>query len=427
MLDRVNLLLEETGDHYMHYVFELDGGIDVERFERALRLVMTAQPLMAQRIVRRWWAPQWEQLTEAELDRAAYCDIVEVADGLQRDDALQSYLVDLRDFSSGPLLHARVFRGAGSDVICMKVSCVPVDGRAFAYVIANVAAIYTELAADPGYRPAPGSLDDRSTLPLLRSLGPHLLRLPYLGIRNVVFDAVAARNWAIPMATDGSLARRYDAHLLSPEASANLQRFRADHGLSVNDVLLSAVYVALYELIQPERPAKFSISNTYDLRRYDGPDGPPRVGNYSSFICTNVEIDDDASLATVAQRVAAEMRARKSRLPGTPEVVLIGPLMKAMPYAIGRRILQRVVTQRSHTPTFTNVGKVPGDLLAFDGEVPAQMYAYAPLEYPPKLAITAITIGDDLSLSVAYSSNHLPREQVLGLFSRIEELLAKAA
>ena len=207
-----------------------------------------------------------------------------------------------------------------------------------------------------------------------------------------------------------------------------LNQFRQTHKLSFNDVLLGSYYLALHELIKPQKRGPFCILNTYDLRRYekDHPTGiaPDRVANYSSFINTNIFPQADTNLLQAAMAVQRAISQRKSHYPGITEGPFIWPLLTFLPFSIGSRIVKFLLKHRGEKiPVFTNVGIIPVERMLMNGKPIHNVRPFAPLEYPPKLTVTLATSGQVISLSMGYSEHHFATITIQQLFKRMEQLI----
>ena len=47
LLDKVNVCLEDFGDHVMHLVFDVQGKVDIKRLQQAIQLSLTQHPIMS--------------------------------------------------------------------------------------------------------------------------------------------------------------------------------------------------------------------------------------------------------------------------------------------------------------------------------------------------------------------------------------------
>lgn len=418
LLDKVNVCLEDFGDHVMHLVFDVAAPVDISRLQRAARLSLIQHPIMSKRLVRHWWQPRWHNRSLQELDSYGYCELVA---NIPRQQAIDDFLIKELDYDTEPMLKIRVVRGQ-TDTICIKVSCVPIDGRGFLIFVEDLLAIYEQLEIDPLYLPKSGNLSARSTKALVPLFKPSdLLKLLFYGIKNQLTDSRTARNWQFPCTPGTHINKRYHCHQFSSNTLLHINRYRKRAGLTFNDILLGAYYKALYEIIKPAKAGPYCILNTYDLRRYEDSSGPDRVANYSSFINTNVTMNARSSLEEVATSVNQSISDRKSHYPGITEGPFIWPLLTFLPFSVGSFIVKQLLKHRGERiPVFTNVGIINTEKMRVGGRPITNVCPYAPLEYPPKITVTLATSGQTVSLSVGFSTEHFPPALMHKLFARME-------
>ena len=428
LLDKVNLCLTDFGDHVMHLVFQFQGQIDPQRMSQAVRNTLIDFPILAQRLVYSLGQPYWQSWSENELDKHLFCEVENTS---KIDESVHYYMVSERDYSREPMINLRVFSDESQprddvfQTLCIKVSCVPIDGRGFLIFTQALLQAYEKLAHQNIKPVTPGSLALRSTKELLpRFQISDVPKVIFNGLRNQLEDVQAAKNWQFPYSSHASIDKAYYVHHFDRETFSALEAYRKDKGYTVNDMLLGAYYYALFELIEPVIKGPYSVLNTFDLRRYEGRDAPLRVANYSSFINTNVPIQEDDGYMAVVEKVAAVVKDRKSRYPGITEGPFIWPLFSCLPFALAKRIVAALLKRRGERiPVFTNVGKIDIGAMRINGQSVKNLSAFAPLEFPPKLTVTLATAGDIISLSVGFRKNHFSEPNIKQLFQRMETLI----
>ncbi|RLT96883.1 hypothetical protein [Ketobacter sp.] len=436
LLDKVNVCLQDFGDHVMHLIFDVQGPLHLERLQQALRLSLEQHPIMAMRLDCSGLQPKWIPHTPATLAHYEFCEHHLLNGGSGNHSlqhAIDEFMLQQFDYQRVPMVKVRVIQHVtqssqthdATHTICIKVSCVPIDGRGFLIYVEDVLALYEKLGLNPSFRPQPGTLNLRSTKALVPYFRPRdLLPLLFHGLKHQLQDSRTAHNWEVPCAPGNAIHKRYLCHQCSPRTLQALTRFRRQHGLSFNDVLLGAYYLALHEQIQPEHQGPFCVLNTYDLRRYETDKAPHRVANYSSFINTNVTLSAGSTLLQVARAVQDAIHQRKQHYPGITEGPFIWPLLTFLPFGLGSRIVKFLLKHRGEKiPVFTNVGVIPVERMRFNGMPIRNVRPFAPLEYPPKLTVTLATAGEVISLSVGYSDRHFATDNMRRLFTRMEQLI----
>jgi len=421
LLDKVNVCLQDFGDHVMHLVFDVEGKVDVNQMNRAVRLSFIEHPIMAQRLIYQRGQPRWIEWDGDTLDRAKFCHSLSSEN---KETDIDKFLVQVVDFSLQPMVLIQIIEGK-TTTVCIKVSCVPIDGRGFLIYVERLLALYESLNEPSNCQPEVGDLTQRSTRALIRYFQPaDAIKLAISSFRNQLQDSITANNWRIPSQKNGQLDKAYYCHTLPPSSLGDIIRLRQIHQLTFNDILLAAYYLSLYDIIKPKQSKPFCVLNTYDLRRYEDNHAPDRVANYSSFINTNVPIVDDDCLISAAKKVQQSIGQRKARYPGITEGPFIWPLLTLLPFQFGRFIVTRLLKHRGEKiPVFTNVGVIHTEKMRLNKQPIRNVKPFAPLEFPPKLAVTLATSGNSITLSVGYSRNHFSDAMIKQLFLRMETLI----
>lgn len=422
LLDGVNVCLQSFGDHVMHLVLTSRKPVDLPRWRRALRLSVDAEPILGCRLVSGGWRPHWQRWTSQELDAFEWCDEQPARD---REQQVQDFLHQPMNCQTEPMVRARLLRGA-RDTICLNVNCVPIDGRGLLIYLERLCDIYNQLARDPDHVPASSGMDRRSTAALVKHFRWYdVFPLLFFALRNQWVDRATAHNWRFPCQTAKKIDRIFFCRAFSPATFHSLQDFRRRQGFSFNDLMLAAFYSGLHAIIHPAVDDCFCVLNTYDLRRYEGPDAVARVANYSSFVNANVRMEKDLPFLTLAERVREAMSERKRHFPGITEGPFIWPIFRFLPFSMARLLVEKLLQHRGEDiPVMTNVGVIDIERLALDGERLESLIPYAPLEYPPKLTVTVATVGETVTLSVGFSRNHFRMTDIERLFAHMEKVLA---
>ena len=422
LLDNVNVCLEAFGDHVMHLVFGSDSRVDVARLGRAIRLSLDLDPILGCRLVEQGWKPYWSRWSEADLDRFQYCDLVVAAD---TDRQIQMFLLQPINCRTEPMVQARVIRG-DKDVVVLNVSCVPIDGRGLLIYLERLLGIYNRLQSEPDFRPEIGSYSQRSTADLVKCFRWYdVFKLLYYGLINQWVDHGTAGNWRFPVRTTTSqLDKTFSAYQFKRHTLVRIKAYRKQAGCTFNDILLAAFYDSLQKIIAPKTGTTCCVLNTYDLRRYEDGKGPERVANYSSFVNSNVKLEQNLPFSSLIDRVRKAMASRKAHFPGITEGPFIWPLFKLLPFPWARTLVSSLMQRRGeHIPVLTNVGIINMENLELDGRRIPWLLPYAPLEYPPKLTVTLATVGDVVTLTLGYSRNHFDPADIESLFRGMEAVI----
>lgn len=413
-LDQLSALFGPLSDSQLRCVLQFDGWLDAERLQRAFRLSLDAEPVVGCRFVRYRGRCVWER--RADLEGLPLCPVTGCPDPPTFERALHQFLVAPLDITAGPAAAACLLRGE-TDTLVVKLHHFAADGLGMLRFLMVLAATYRELAADPGYRPRP-NLASRGQGQVLRRAGPAGL-LRAIGAFRL---PARAASWG-PVATDSSRAgRAFALRRLPPERTRALRAWCHAHHVSVNDVLLAALYRALVATLGATAGRPLTVGVPIDLRRYLPPGALPPVCNLSNSADLAISFDPRAPFAETLRQVHAAMRALKSIGRGLTLAVL-AELLALPSLALARTALERLVRGLAPTgsaaPFFSNVGIIDERLVDFGERTVVDAYGIGTVSFPPGLLITASTFREVLTLAIGFCSTATDRRLIGGLLDRL--------
>lgn len=405
----------------MRCVLRLDGQLDGRRLARAFRLSLDAEPVVGCRFVRHRGRFSWER--RADLDLLPLCLTLPCPDPQTHERELQRFIVAPMDITAGPAATARLLRGE-ADTLVVKLHHFAADGFGLLRFLMVLATTYRELAADPGYRPRP-NLGERGLGPVLRRVGPLGMLIALGSLR----PPPRAASWG-PIATGASYAgRAFAMRRLGPERVRALRAWGHAHQVSVNDLLLTALYSALAATIgaAPGRP--LTVGVPVDLRRHLAPGQSPPVCNLSNSANVTINYRPGASFDEILRQVHPAMRSLKTTGRGLALAALAEAL--AIPgFALARtafeQMLRRIAPLGSAAPFLSNVGVIDAGLVDFGHVMVTDAYGLGSVSLPPGLLLTASTFRETMTLAIGYCATATEGRLVERVLDRLAEELSCA-
>lgn len=413
-LDQLALLFRPLSDGQIRCVLQLDGHLDAERLARAFRLSLDAEPVLGSRFVRHRGRCTWAR--RADLDALPLCEKIVCADAQAQEVALGRFLVAPLDPLAGPAAQARLLRG-DTDTLVVKLHHLAADGIGLLQFVIVLAGIYRELGSSPGYRPRP-NLASRGQGRVLRRFGPAGL----LGALGRSGGAARPGGWGPIATSDDRSGPGFALRRLGPERVRALRAWGRAHGVSVNDLLLAALYEALFATLGAPSGRQLTVGVPIDLRRYLPPGQPPPVCNLSASADVAIVREATDAFADTLGRVHEAMAALKASPRGLALAVLAEAI--AWPHnALARTALEQVVRRIARTgearPFFSNVGIIDAGLVEFGGRAVLDAYGLGTVSYPPGLLITASTFRESLTIASGFCAGATARELVERLLDRL--------
>jgi NRPS condensation-like uncharacterized protein len=413
-LDQLSFLFGPLSDSQVRCVLCLDGRLDAQRLQRALRLSLDAEPVVGCRFVQQRGRFAWER--RADLNCLPLCEIVVCPDPQLRERELQRFLVAPMDISAGPAVAACLLR-ADTDTLVVKLHHFAADGLGMLRFLMVLATIYRELSVHPSYQPSP-NLAGRGQEQVLRRAG-FLSLLAALGSTRL---PARTASWG-PIATEGERSGR--AFALRRVGSEQVRALRAwGHAqhVSVNDLLLAALYQALYATIGATPGHPLIVGVPIDLRRYLAPSQILPVCNLSNSADVAITYRPGATFDDTLQRVHAAMRVLKSSGQGLTLAVL-AELLAVPGFTLARTALEQIVRRLAPTgsakPFLSNIGIIDERLVDFGELTVVDAYGLGPVSFPPGLLITVSTFREVMTVAIGFCDTATDRRLVERLLDQL--------
>ncbi len=443
-LDRMMALLGSVTDSTLHGVVELCGRVDEELWERAMELLVAAEPILGCVFVPGGDEPCFVPRQGAA--RGPMCRLVEAPP--DSEEALWRRLAsEPLDATAGPLVSLTVLRGE-RDTLWLRLSHLVGDGASVRACLYQLTTILRALASDPLWRPPAGVSQRRGLGQIFWGQGAWgRLRMATSGLLGAALRASSPAYWRLAT-TAGVVGRRAGGrtyqlrHLSSHTVTAMRERARVE-GATLNDLLVASYVKALADTIRPPGATPLPLRFTVDLRRYLPPGSRGGVRNLSSFGFLKLDHVPGRPYEDLVRVVKREMDAMKAGHLGLEEPALLGPLLRAAPFGwLERRARARRDARPGPellTPTITNFGSLDPARLALDGSPPRRAYLLPPVVFPPGFALAVSGLGREapgahtargeravgITLSAGFAQEAIRRHRVARLLERMEEALMR--
>jgi NRPS condensation-like uncharacterized protein len=405
--DQVNYLMRRGGNQQLHCVMTLDGQVDAKRIVQAVHLSLDAEPVLGCRFVEHPRRPYWERC-----DDLVHLPLCRVVEAQEPETAIWRFVTTPMDSSTGARVQVRVFRSA-RDVLCVKVDHVAADISGTKRYVYLLVEIYRRLAADPGYRPQPNLHGSRGQGQILRQFRSWTLLKALLGS----FNPTPA--WHFPSQEHDRSSQTFAVHRIGPERFRTIKEHGQKFQASLNEVLLTAFYRALFEVIDPPTGVPLPVLVPVDLRRYLPEARAEAVCNLSGIVLPAISREGDAGFDDTLIRVQQAMHPLKTNNPGLGAAMLL-----ELAFLPGFRPMQRRVSSpedrlsQTH-PNLSNFGVIDPQQVNFDPVPVTDAYLLSPVLYPPGFMLGVSTYRQTVTFSVGFcdsATNRRKVERFLDLF-----------
>jgi NRPS condensation-like uncharacterized protein len=418
-IDKTAICMRTLAEMVLHFEMEFDHSIDAARLEKALDLILDAEPVLGCRFVTDTLRVYWERLPH---DRRRNFTL---ASSREEYDA---FLSAEHKPEAEPQFKGCLLKGDGRDRIALKISHESSDAGGLKEASAILARIYNRLLDDPDYIPEPNLKGSRSILQVLRHVP--LLALPriYLNYLITSFRVMMPSKgfgYRIPGGHDGR--PRYSTRHISAEKTSRLAEYGRARGATLNDIMMAAFIRTLASSGGWDGASELHSIMTIDLRRWYIPGGTGEaVCNLSTldFVILGHKLgagfDDTLALVT---RV---IRSRKANWYGLNDYIGTMPSICLFPARFSSWFFNRffgvAAARGSWVNALTNMGPITDEHTMF-GKPAARAWLIIPPMFPPLHLVGMTGYAGGLSFSASSFDGPETRAIIENFLDRlIEEL-----
>lgn len=398
--DIFNYLSANTAsDHHLHMVLHFGGQLRQNILAKAIRITMDIEPVLGCNFVEHAESPYFKR--RADLDTLDHCLVYETE---SPDTDLHKFIALPTDSKKDPFVQAQILRTRTNDILCVKLDHTVSDGGGLKEYIYLLAKVYTHLCS-------------HSTYPI--SQKPSRRDCAYI-LKYVNGDALKAWQppqsppapaWSFPAIQYKNQKPTFSKRQLKEEQLLILKTLARSHAATMNDILLTAYYRALFKITDtPEEKAQL-ISISADLRRYI-PDNIVVANVSSSFNSLLTNNKGESFIDTLKQvaQITAELKQNLVILP----TALFFEYMGSLKFLDAKKIYENINQQNSKVNTFppflSNIGIINplrfGNLSANEG------YVVTPAMFAPLFMLGASTYNEVLTIIVNYYTSDINQELI---------------
>ncbi|RQD83476.1 MAG: condensation protein [Methanocalculus sp. MSAO_Arc2] len=421
--DVFNVYFEQIYDPTLHLIFTFDGEIDEDVMQIATMRLIASNPYLRSRFAEADDVPVWEEIPPDAFEGAFAC--IHVAErGRMPPDDVPAPL----DIRSGPQVRVTLYRGEDGDRICVTCHHGFCDATGALVLGKELFSVYRKVMEDPDYIPPPTGAYDRATDRIL-ALYTEEERIEAIEAEEPFVD-----RWRFPTRQPGRGRPRVSRRILSEERLSHIKACGKRYGATVNDVLISAFFLAFYRIRDDpdDLGAPRSILTAADMRRQLDDPGVYLPMNLSVAFEITVNIDENAQLEDILDQVTGVTSRRKAGGLGPACISFYEGILSGGLPAV-RSFFDEMITNYSETglknPVFSNLGIIdPNDYLPVPGKngsnfdlsdctcIPCVCWPYGFL-------VVAYTFRNQVVLITAYEEGPYSRETVERFLEYMDDCL----
>lgn len=408
------------GNFQIQAVLKLDSRLDFNKLSRAVRMSVDVEPVLGCRFIEHD-PPYWKR--REDIDTAAFCSIEET-DNVE--EAIHRFLESHLDMDHDPMVKVKLIRSGQYDTLGMKLNHTCCDGAGTKEYIHLLSHIYC-------------SIDDENSIympiPSVRSRKDHERVFRTLGIKHPASDnskiEAPKTVWLFPWRSGGNKDITPFVVCRLPYGQLDiLSKYSKARGATINDLILTAFYRAMFKMSQPPYGIPMDIGVTVDLRRYLPNNKADAIRNLTGGVVASIPRKLDEPFEGTLSRVVSVMNRKKSRNPGYQsatgaERAEWSNFHQALAFFKFISQVSEITSQNCLycTPGLSNMGIISNSLLRFGKKVVTDAYIIPPVVRAPGFLLVASTYNGILTLSAGYYKGAVSRRHMEKLLDKIKSEL----
>ncbi|MDE5670741.1 MAG: hypothetical protein K2I14_04670, partial [Eubacterium sp.] len=175
------------------------------------------------------------------------------------------------------------------------------------------------------------------------------------------------------------------------------------HGATINDMLLTAYFYALYELAGFDSREAVSISCAVDLRRHLKSSDGQGVTNHTAWMQCRVPERGANIFETLNFVVHSSNQFKEDKFIGLHGLPLLSFGYKILPLAASEEVIK--IGYANPLLAMSNIGILEVDKLALEGHEPVDGFMSGAVKYKPYALLSVTSVRKELTLSMCVRGN----------------------
>ncbi len=411
-----------------HAIMKLDGRLDFYRLKRAVRLSFDAEPVLGSRFVE-GVRPYWKRLEN--LDKISFCSL-EVTNN--SDSAIFNFLQSHLDMSNDPMIKVKIIRAEKYDILAVKISNTCYDGVGTKEYIQLLSYIYSCLEQGITFEPEPRKHESNDQYWLTNELDVISNSL----IVNSLQDK-SNTMWAFPWKQregGASSSVCFEFCSFSQPTLELIYQYGKSKGATVNDLILTAYYRALFKISKPPYGASMDISSAVNLRRYLPNYKTQAIRNLSGGSVSTIARTKNESFEGTLTRVMSTTKKFKNRNAEFNNAISnengeniyfthFHDYFEHMPQNSNFSVKSSTRIDNVCFPGLSNLGYISPSLINFGKLIVTDANLLPPVVRSPGLLLFASSYNGTLTMSIGYCIDSMRQRDMKSFLNIIKNELMR--
>jgi len=415
----------DMANYQIQAIMKLGGKLDFKKLKKAVRLSVDAEPVLGCRFVKRS-TPYWKRCED--IDNIEFCSFVETDNP---DEAVQKFLESPLDMDNDPMVKVILIRSGAIDTLGVKMSHVCCDAAGAREYIHLLSDIYCRIDnRDNEFVPNPSKRDKNDHYRLLNSLTEN----PAPSWDPLAQTAMPT--WKFPWKNSRTGATGFAVCRLPQGHLDIMKSYGKARGATINDLILTAVFRAMFEISRPPYGIPMDIPLTIDLRKFLPDKKAEAIRNLSGGVVIRLDRKPKENFEDTLSRIVALTTVVKNGRPSIRSLKWaefiesmnfhqICAYFKAESQLINMMSQSPVNVFDKCCPILSNFGFISKSLIKFGENVVTDAYIIPPVVRAPGILLVASTYNGVITLGVGYYKSSVNRSHMEGLLDKIRDELVE--
>ena len=409
--DKMHYLFRDYNDRMVHVELHYDFKIDIEALKTVLVCFFEKAPVLHSSFSDNRIRPYWT-VRDYRIEDILTVRTVE-EDALREE--IDAFLMQYIPPDAGVQMKAAVFFHGESSVLCLVENHMCMDGGDLKYFLNTLCENYNEFV-EHGKSPVELRTGTRAYDAVYEDFSATERKIAKSLYKNIN----RPDGHRFPLTPDNIRDTSFIARRkLSAETFNRLRAEGKKRGATLNDMLLTAYFDALYKVAGFPAGDGICVSCAVDLRRHIKDNSDSGVTNQTAWMQCSVPRNGGDIFETLEYVKASADAFKKDRFMGLHGLPLLSLGYRILPLAASEEIIK--AGYANPLIAMSNIGILDENKLSLQGHAPVDGYMSGAVKYKPYVLLSATSLRKELTLSMCVRGNEEDRRIVTRFFDIYEE------
>lgn len=393
--DKMHYLFRDYNDRMVHVELRYDFEINIEALKTVLICFLEKAPVLHSSFTDNRIAPYW---TVKDYRIEDVLTVKEVSEA-ELDYEINNFLIQYIPPDADLQMKVAVFNHNGKSVLCVVENHMCMDGGDLKYFMKALCKNYNDYIEN-GISPIDLRTGTRSYESVYEGFSSGEKRMA----KNLYKNINSKDDHGFPFTPDSIRDKSFIAKRKIPASKFDEIRFAGKkYGATINDMLLTAYFYALYELAGFDDRESVSISCAIDLRRHIKNNAGQGVTNHTAWMQCRVPEKGANIFETLHYVIQSSNQFKEDKFMGLHGLPLLSFGYKILPLAASEEVIK--IGYANPLLAMSNIGILEVDKLALEGHEPVDGFMSGAVKYKPYALLSVTSVRKELTISMCVRGN----------------------